>query len=108
MTTENEKSSQVVVVDPADMTGIELYDHLSKRFYPLVRFHQSAGFVNTYVRQLENQVAETLYAAIPALEVASQYPESSLQKDLSLNYRKLLALQDFLSSFEPFPEVKPR
>ncbi len=105
MTTENEKSSQAVV-DPANMTGVELYDYLSKRFYPLVQFHQKAGFVNTFVRQLENEVAETLHAAIPALEVANQYPESNLQRDLSQNHQKLLALRDFLSSFEPFPEVK--
>lgn len=105
MTTENEKSSQAVV-DPADMTGVELYNYLSKRFYPLVQFHQKAGFVNTFVRQLENEVAETLHAAIPALEVANQYPESNLQRDLSQNHQKLLALRDFLSSFEPFPEVK--
>ncbi len=107
MTTENEKSSQAVV-DPADMTGVELYDHLSKKFYPIVRFHQKAGFVNTYVGQLANEVAETLHAAIPALEVASQYPESSLQKDLSQNHQKLLVLRDFLSNFEPFPEVESR
>lgn len=105
MTTENEKSSQAVV-DPADMTGVELYNYRSKRFYPLVQFHQKAGFVNTFVRQLENEVAETLHAAIPALEVANQYPESNLQRDLSQNHQKLLALRDFLSSFEPFPEVK--
>lgn len=107
MTTENEKSSQVVV-DPADMTGVELYNYLSKRFYPLVQFHQKAGFVNTFVRQLENEVAETLHAAIPALEVANQYPESNLQRDLSQNHQKLLALRDFLSNFEPLPEVKSR
>lgn len=94
MTTENEKSSHAVV-DPADMTGIELYDHLSKRFYPLVRFHREAGLVNVYVRQLENQVAD-------------QYPESNLQRDLSQNHQKLLALRDFLSNFEPLPEVKSR
>ena len=105
MTTENEKSSQAVV-DPADMTGVELYNYLSKRFYPLVQFHQKAGFVNTFVRQLENEVAETLHAAIPALEVANQYPESNLQRDLSQNHQKLLVLRDFLSNFEPFPEVK--
>lgn len=107
MTTENEKSSQAVV-DPADMTGIELYDHLSKRFYPLVRFHREAGLVNVYVRQLENQVADAIYAATPALEVADQYPESNLQRDLSQNHQKLLALKDFLSNFEPLPEVKSR
>lgn len=107
MTTENEKSSQAVV-DPANMTGVELYDYLSKRFYPLVQFHQKAGFVNTFVRQLENEVAETLHVAIPALEVANQYPESNLQRDLSQNHQKLLALRDFLSNFEPFPEVRPR
>ncbi|HDT3627117.1 TPA: hypothetical protein QHP12_003218 [Morganella morganii subsp. morganii] len=107
MTTENEKSSHAVV-DPADMTGVELYNYLSKRFYPLVQFHQKAGFVNTFVRQLENEVAETLHAAIPALEVANQYLESNLQRDLSQNHQKLLALRDFLSNFEPFPEVRPR
>lgn len=104
MTTENEKSSRVVV-DPADMTGVELYEHLSKRFYPLARFHQKAGLVNVYIKQLRDAVYEALHEATPALEVANQYPGSSLQKDLSQNYQKMKVLEDFLSNFELFPEV---
>lgn len=107
MTTENEKSSQVVV-DPADMTGVELYDHLSKKFYPFIRFHQQAGFVNSGVISLVKDTERALNAAILALEVANRYPESSLQKDLSQNYQKLLVLKDFLSNFEPLPEVESR
>lgn len=107
MTEVNEKNSQVVV-DPADMTGVDLYEHLSKRFYPFVHFSQLTGFVNFSVASLVSDIENALNAAIHALEIANQYPESSLQKDLSQNYQKLLALRDFLSSFEPFPEVKPR
>ncbi len=107
MTIENEKSSQVVV-DPADMTGAELYDHLSKQFYPFVLFCQMAGFVNSGVTSLAKDTENALSAAIRALEVANQYPESNLQRDLSKNHQKLLALRDFLSNFEPLPEVKSR
>lgn len=107
MTTENEKSSQVIV-DPADMTGIELYDHLSKQFYPFVHFCQMAGFVNFNVEKLANSVGKALDAATLALDTANQYPESNLQRDLSQNYQKLLVLRDFLSNFEPFPEVESR
>lgn len=107
MTIENEKSSQVVV-DPADMTGAELYDHLSKQFYPFVLFCQMAGFVNSGVTSLAKDTENALSAAIRALEVANQYPESNLQMDLTQNYQKLLVLQEYLGGFEPLPEAPVR
>ncbi len=107
MTEVNKKSSQVVV-DPADMTGVELYDHLSKQFHPFAHFCQMTGIVNSNIRQLERSVEWAIAAAIPALDTANQYPGSNLQKDLSQNYQKLLALKDFLSNFEPLPEVELR
>lgn len=107
MTEVNEKNSQVVV-DPADMTGIDLYEHLSKRFYPLVRVYQLTGFVNSGVTRLASDTEKALSAAILALDTANQYPGSNLQKDLSQSYQKLLALKDSLSSFEPLPEVETR
>ena len=107
MTEVNKKSSQVVV-DPADMTGVDLYEHLSKRFYPFVRVYQLTGFVNSGVARLASDTEKALSAAILALDTANQYPGSNLQKDLSQSHQKLLALQDYLSGFEPLQEAPVR
>lgn len=103
MTTENEKSSQVLIT-PADMTGAELHTHLSKLFYPFVAFKQKTEMVNHHINLLLLALTDAENAAKTSLDISSRYPGSTLQADLCQNYQRVMALQVFLKNFAPFPE----
>nr|WP_265694282.1 hypothetical protein [Providencia rustigianii] len=95
-------------IDPASLNGSELYHLVNEAFYPFIRFHQSAAWVNSRVNSLMAAIEEAEISGKAAIDTASHYQGSILHQDLHQNYLKLMDLKDFVSKFEPIREEDTR
>ncbi len=111
VTSENgEKKGQFDLnkIDPGELTGTDLYHSVNDTFYPFVRFHQRATWINHCVGSLKTAIEEAEISANAALSIANHYQESNLYRDLYQNYQRMMELKDFVSNFEPLREEDNR
>lgn len=92
----------LIHIDPANFTGAELHEILSKGFYPFVRLKDRLNLVSFQLAELYHVTDEANKAATDALNISIHYRGSNLERDLLQNHQKIKEILGFLENFEPF------